>query len=258
MNRTAIPAIILAGGSREDKVAAAQGKPVKALCVVGGRPLVCYVVDAVSGAGLRPIVVATSPEAVEEMDKAVGGGAAVVAADGPRFTDTIRAGLAAVPDAERVLLATGDLPALTAEAVRRFVDEALASGAELVYATVRADTLDGAMAAGKRVRVKLREGKFVGGNLVLASPALVRRAVKLIEGAFSARKSAIGLARLLGFSFVLRFALGRLDIPAIVRRAESLLGCTAAVVISPDPEVCFDMDHPEDLALAEEVLAARR
>ena len=44
-----LPAVLLAGGRPDDKVAASQGKSVKALAELNGRPIVSYVVEALEG-----------------------------------------------------------------------------------------------------------------------------------------------------------------------------------------------------------------
>lgn len=252
------PAIVLAGGGPEDRVAASQGQPVKALVELRGRALVDYVVEALSRAGCEPIIVSTSRAAVGRVCEAIAAEVHVAEAEGPRFTDTLRAGLAALPEAAHVLLATGDLPLLTPEAVFDFVDHAQGLGADIVYSTVAVGSLRGHYARGRRLTVRLAEGRFTGGNLVLASPHALGRVMDVVESAFAGRKSPLALARILGIGFVLRFLMGRLDIPQIVARGREILGCPADVVISDYPEVCFDIDRPQDLEIASDILAARQ
>lgn len=251
------PTVVLAGGSGRDRLAAAAGLPVKALIPLRGRPLVDYVVAAVHEAAFGPIVVATAQAAAEPIARALGDRAQVRVAKGPRITDTLLAGMAAFPDAPRVLLATADLPLLTPESIRHFTDEAERTGADFVYSVVRREDLPGPYAAGRRLLVRLGDLRLTGGNLFFITPAFMQHALPVLERAFANRKNPITLAGLLGFSFIIRFLLGRLDIPTIIRRAEPVLGCSAAVVISPFPEVSFDIDRPVQLEVAERVLADR-
>ncbi len=257
VQQTPIAAVILAGGTREDKVAAAYGVPVKALAELRGRPLVSYVVQAIAEADLRPVVVATSAEAADRVQAAAGASAKVVVASGPRFTDTLSSGLEAVASYQRVLLATGDLPLLTPAAVQDFLSEALATGADIVYSTVPRSALGRILSKGRRLFVRLKEGRFTGGNLVLANQQALRCVIETVERAFAGRKSPVALAKLLSVGFVLKYLLGRLDIPTILRRGEQVLQCKAAVIVSSHPEVCFDIDRPEDLHIAEQALSSR-
>ncbi len=251
------PTVVLAAGSARDKVAAAAGLPVKALVPLRGRPLVDYVVAAVREATAGPIVVATAPPAADAVARALGDRAQVRVAEGPRLTDTLLAGMAAFPDAPRVLLATADLPLLTPQSVRHFTDEAERTGADVVYSVVRREDLPGPYAAGRRLLVRLGGLRITGGNLVSITPVFIQRALPVVERAFVSRKNPFALAGLLGLGFLLRFLCGRLDIPTIIRRAEPILDCSAAVIVSPFPEVCFDMDKPEQLDVAERILAER-
>ena len=189
-----LPAVLLAGGRPDDKVAASQGKSVKALAELNGRPIVSYVVEALEGAGVRPIWVATSVAAATDMHAAIADGAQILATAEPNFTDTLLLGLTAVGDVPAVLLCTADLPLLTPEAVTDFVDRARATGAEVVYSAVALDDLKPPYDSAVRVKVKLREGPMSGGNIVLAKPSALRHAIEVVQKAFAGRKSPLALA----------------------------------------------------------------
>ncbi|MCX7598164.1 MAG: nucleotidyltransferase family protein [Armatimonadetes bacterium] len=258
-----IAGLILAGGTPDDPLAASWGIPVKALIPVAGRPMVQYVAQALCEAGLAPVVVATTAgaeaaiQAVVDDLNAVGTPLCIAVADGPRFTDTLQAGLGPLATERPVLVATGDLPLLTAQAVEDFLTQAQATGADLVYSAVLVKHLTGAYAEAPRTAVRLREGKVTGGNLALSRPEVWRAAMARVEQAFAGRKSPLALARMLGLGFIVGLCLGRLSIPAIVRRGERVLGCRAAVVLSRYPEICFDVDKPAHIEAAERILASR-
>jgi GTP:adenosylcobinamide-phosphate guanylyltransferase len=253
-----VPAVILAGGRADDEIALAGAKAVKALVELGGRPMVSYVIDALKAAGVGPIWVVTSVEAAREMFEAVADGAQVLATAEPYFTDTLEVGLTAAGKAPSVLICTGDLPLLTAEAVRDFLDRARATGAEVIYSAVAIDDLKPPYEGEVRTKVKLREGRVSGGNVVLANPQALRRAVAMVQRAFAGRKNPFALARLFGVSFIARYLLGTLDVPTLRVRGSRMLGCKVDVVISKYPEICFDIDHPEHLHVARRVLEERQ
>jgi CTP:molybdopterin cytidylyltransferase MocA len=257
-----VAALVLAAGAASDPVAAQHGKPVKGLVEIKGRPLVSYVVEALAAAGCEPVVVVTRGAALGPMRAAVGPRVVVVEAQGERPADTLAAGLAVLPAAGYLLLATADLALLTPAAVRHFLEQARASQAALVYSVCRREAFVPPYNRVPRLMVRLREGVFNGGNLVLVERRQLEGMLEQVEYAFRARKQPVALARLLGLSFVMRLLLMQLGIPcldlaALVRRGEQLLGCRAAVVVTPYVEVCFDVDKLVDLQVAEEVLEAR-
>jgi len=252
-----MPAAILAGGDGRDKVAAAGGAPCKALVEIEGRPLVAWVADALAGAQTVGRVVAvegpggplTASGRTQDLE--------IVTARGPEFIDTMAAAAQAHPDAERILLATGDLPLLSAEATDGFVRSCQETQAELSYPLVRAEQLDRVFPGRGKSTVPLREGRFIGANLVI-----VARRFMLEEGAatartFARRKSLVGMCRMFGWGFVLRLALGQLSVTDLERRGSEMLGTTIEAVPTRWPEIAFDVDHAADLELARHFLRRR-
>jgi len=63
---------------------------------------------------------------------------------------------------------------------------------------------------------------------------------------FSARRSHLAMARLLGPLLVLRFLTRRLTVKQIESKAIELLGCTGGAVRGCAPELAFDIDYPSD------------
>jgi len=243
---------VLAAGNGGD-VAASAGVQAKALVPVAGRPLVSYVVEALRGAeSVEEVVVIRGPQAALPGEALAGAGQS--AAAGERFADTIAAAAEAAGD-RHVCLATADLPALTPEAVEATARFALDSGADLTYTINEIDAVAAAFPGTRRTTVRLREGRFTGGNLAVARPDALLRSLARIESAFGRRKSIVGLTLLLGPRFLLGLALGRLSVADAAARGEAILGCRIAVHVSPYPEIGFDVDKPCDLELAERLLA---
>jgi len=252
-----VAAIVLAAGTKSEPVSQASGLAHKAMLEVGGQAVVNRVVEALQPAQLvGEVVVVTAPDSPVQ-DVLVEGTAWVESAGGS-YVDTIMAGLKYHKDCQEVLLVTGDLPLLTAEAVDHFVAEALDSGAELCYSMVSAERAASFYGTTSHSAVRLRDGTFTGGNLALVSRQFVERQQQRLERAFANRKNPIGLARLLGGRSIFRYLLGRLTVADIVQRFNQILGCETMVVDSPYPEVSFDVDKPEHIAIAQQHLSERR
>jgi hypothetical protein len=219
-----------------------------------------YVVDAIRGSGLSEsgrLILAGDDLPAHYGGTRIPGGTSLI--------DTLLNGVAEMTLEERRLLVfTADIPFLTGDAVRDFVQRATSLGdAQFVYPIVDAALSAARFPGMKRTTLKIAEGTFTGGNVVLLDPAFLRANEALLRHAYAQRKSVTGLARLLGPGTLFRLVASRvmpllLPIPyleAAVGRA--LGGATARAVISPFPEIGADVDRPEDVAVAERILASR-
>lgn len=247
-----IRAAVLAAGRIDRELAAATGATAKALVRVGGRPIIDRVLQALDGSTfVEETKVVAAPESA-----LVGYlGDRAVAADGPELMDTVMTGLGALGTPERILVVTGDLPLITAEAVDHFCDQALQSEACIVYPVISQETCERIFPGSTRTYVRLRDGRFTGGNIaVLSRRFLTEQSVRLTE-AFAARKHPLRLCTMLGWGFLLRLLTGRLSLTQITERAESLLGVRVHVVQTPYPEIGFDVDKLTHLNSVEQWMA---
>lgn len=236
------------------ELAASAGVDSRALVPVGGRPLVTRVVEALQGAeSLERVVVVHAPG--RPLPEQAVLGAPQVGAAGERFSDTIAAAAREGGDGF-VCLVTADLPLLTPAAVDESVKFALDSGADLTYTIAEAGMVAEAFPGTVRTIVRLREGRFTGGNLVVARAASLLTGLERIETAFGRRKSIVGLTMLLGPMFLLRVAFGRLSVADAAARGAQIMGCRVAVHATRYPAVGFDVDKPSDLEVAERLLSA--
>lgn len=247
-------AAVLAGG-KAGALTPALPTAYKALVPIAGRPMVQYVVEALQAAEcVDEVVVICGPQGLLPPE-AVGGVKQVSAASGA-FSDTVAAA-ARIAENSRVLLATADTPLLTPGAADDTVRFGLDSEADLTYTMADAARVAAAFPGSKRTTVRLREGRFTGGNMVVAASDTLLLALKTIESAFARRKSIIGLALLLGPVFLVRLALGLLNVEAAAARGSEILGCKIAVHLTPYPEIAFDVDKPSDLIAAERAIQRR-
>ena len=108
----------------------------KQLAELDGRPLLEHVLAAMAAAGLDRVVVVLGAHADEVLDAVDLHGAEPVVCDGwdEGIGASLRAGAAALSDAEAIVVALGDQPHLSPEAVRRVV-AARGGGAHAVRAT---------------------------------------------------------------------------------------------------------------------------
>lgn len=244
-----VDAIILAGGDGEVIDPSCR---FKGLLPVAGRPLVQWVVDAFRSAETIDGVAVVMPTAeglgswVDTVDK-------LVVSNG-LFMDNVVAGAASFRVDRPVLVATGDIPLVTPEAIDDLVRRSLDSGADFTYPLVRRSDMEAQYPGSERTYFRLKSGQYTGGNAMLANPLLIPAARDLGQRLFDQRKNPVGMLRLAGLGFVARFLLGRLEPEDLGDKIRQLLGGSGAAVPTLHASLAVDVDKPSDLALAERVL----
>jgi hypothetical protein len=161
----------------------------------------------------------------------------------------VSAGLAVAGDEGEgfILIAAADVPLLSPAAVNDFLDAAQTAETDAAYAIVPSEDVYRVAPGIRKTFVRVADGTFTGGSLVLLRRGAFDRARPLIERAVRARKRPWELARLFGLAALVGFATGRLTIAALERRAEAL-GIRARAVVCRDAGVALDVDTVEMLA----------
>ena len=264
MTGGAFTAVVLAGDrTRDDPVARAAGVPCKALALVGGRPMVRRVLDALGAArevGSR-ILCGPRRDALEQDE-----GLRALVAKGEvewleaRATPSLSAdgALERVPPAAPVLLTTADHALLTPVVVDYFCEAARATGADVVVGLASAEQVTAAFPGTRRTILRLKGGGYCGCNLFAFLTPAGRGAIRYWRRVEQERKRPLRLvAGALGWSAVLDYALGRLTLDAALGRVSRRLGLRAGSLILPFPEAAVDVDSVEDLQLVRAIVEPR-
>ncbi len=235
----------MAGGTAKPDMIQATGITNRALIPIDGRPMLSYVVEALrAAAGVGQItVVGDLPDSEDYARIRDGGG----------FVENLFVGLEACRDSEYALVATADIPFISAEAVDDFTRNGMSLGADVVYPVVRVEECYRRFPGVKRTAVSLRDGKLTGGNMVLMRTAFMLAHRDRIAAAYAARKQPLRLALMLGLGTTARAAVALTVAPSLLSIAQleratgRMLGGTARAYISPYPEIATDIDRPSDL-----------
>jgi molybdopterin-guanine dinucleotide biosynthesis protein A len=257
-------AVVLAGDrTPDDPVARAAGVPCKALALVGGRPMVHRVLDALGAArdiGAR-ILCGPRRDALEQ-----DAGLRVLVDSGtvqwlpPAATPSLSAAAALdrVPAGAPVLLTTADHALLTPAVVDYFCEAARATGADVVVGLARAEQVIAAFPGTRRTILRLKGGGYCGCNLFAFLTPAGRGAAGDWRRVEQQRKRPLRLAAgVLGWSAILDYALGRLTLERALERMARRLGLRAGSVILPFPEAAVDVDSVEDLQLVRALAESR-
>jgi len=154
---------------------------------------------------------------------------------------------------DRALIVGVDLPLLTAEALRDFL-AAIPDDTDLAYPIARREDVERAFPEATWTYVKTGGGELTGGTIGFVRPAVLPRAMPLVDKAFDVRKNMAGLAAMLGFRFVLKLLRGTAQIEELEQRASALIGGKCVAVQTKRAELVLDVDTWEHLEMARRLL----
>lgn len=253
-------AIILAGSRPDhDRFAAANGVTSKALIRVGGEPMVARVAQTLLECAsiARVVILAQDAQALLQ------GEAGWLAAE-PRVSlacggDAITSSIAAVAGGDAapypVLITTADHALLRPEMVEAFI--AGCEGAEVAFAMVERRVVERVHPGTKRTWVKFSNGHFSGANLFALLNGASDVALSSWGRVEGDRKKALKLLMFLGPAILLRALTRTISLEGAAAKVGRNAGLHLRAVVLPFPEAAIDVDKPQDLELAERILAAR-
>jgi GTP:adenosylcobinamide-phosphate guanylyltransferase len=241
-------ALVLAGGGGSVLAGGVRPKAFAPLC---GRTMVEFVLSALRDAPSIGRIALVGPL---PLPPALAGQIDVRVEERGPLLENVAAGLEALGDDAPVLAAAADIPLLTGRAVEAFLSAARALDVDVAYGIVPREDVVRAFPRVHKTSVRLKEGVFTGGSLVLLRPRAFHSARPWIERAIRARKRPWELARVFGLRVVVGLLTGRLRIGELERRAQMLTGIRARAVLSHDPEIAIDVDQAEVLAEVQEYL----
>ncbi len=254
---TKIGALVLAGSrlGAADPMALAAGVSHKALIPVGGRAMILRVVDALRESGRvgRIAVSIESATALRDVTADLGDEIVVLpAAEGPSKSVAQALDRLGTP----LLVTTADHALLRPEWVAYFLDH-LPKGADVAVALARRETILAALPDTQRTYLRFSDGAYSGCNLFHLATPEARRAVELWQQLEVLRKEPLRMMRVLGLGVLLRYATRTLPLAMALGHLGKKTALTLGAVEMPDGLAAVDVDKPQDLEIAERVLAQR-
>ena len=241
-------AVITAGGLVEGDFARTIGTRVKALAPLGGSTMLERAIDAARNAGAQRVAVvggesvrACCATRVER----------VIEADDDGGENVLRA--LAAWDGAPLLYLTSDMPFVTAESLQRFAERS--AGYAVTMPLAEHDAYVQRFPNAPEHVVELGGERVANGNAFFIAPEAIAPLRVWATRFFDARKSKLGMARLLGPALLLRFLFRRLTVAAIERKAERALRLRVAAIRGADPEICYDVDTLQEYLYARNSLA---
>jgi len=254
-------AVILAGGMEEpgSPLFHVTGPTNKCLTPLCGKPMVQWVVEAVDQA---PSIAHLHVLGLDESSGLSSSKPLAFYPDEGSMLSNILAGIEIVhqerPEATHLLLASGDIPALTPDIVEWRIQAGLAHNVDIDYAVVEEDVMEARFPGANRSYLKLKDAKVCGGDLNIVHVSSVTRDRATLERIFAARKSALKQAGLIGWDLLILLLLRQLTLDGAVAKVTSNLNISGYATRSPFAEVAMDVDKPHQLDILKQDLARKR
>ena len=245
-------AVLIAGGIPE------SGDPLyeftrglnKALLDICGKPMIQWVLDALENAEKAGKLVIVGLESDSGL---VSSKVARYIASKGDLLENVRAGILKIleinPSAERALIVSTDIPAITPQMIDWLVDEAEASAHDVYYNVITRQVMETRYPKSNRSYVKLKDMEVCGGDMNVLSTKIVTGDEALYARIVEARKSPFKQASLIGFDNLLLYLLRAMDLNGAVRRVSKRLNLKGRAILCPYAEIGMDVDKPHQLEI---------
>lgn len=254
--------ILAADRGPDDPVARAAGVSCKCLTPVSGRPMVFHVLsslDASQEVNLK--ILCGPPQSILDQEAdlrdLVATGKVKWFVNQATPSSSAYHVLQTLPDEVPVLLTTADHALLTTRMVDHFCGEAKATGCDVVMGIARHEVVLKAYPQTRRTATRLEDGAYCGCNLFAFLTPRARQAADFWRQVEAQRKSPLRVIKVLGWTAVSRYLMGRLSLAGALERVSRRLGFKAGVVIMPFAEAAVDVDSVEDWKLVERIMEQR-
>ncbi len=255
MTAPSYSAVIL-GGGRSPWLQPLAGTQVLCLARLQGRRLLDWQLAALRSSGrVGRIVVALDQAALGQAEPLPEGVTAIAA--GRSLPDTcLKAAAYLAEPASKLLFLCQDIPLVTPAAIQDFLAqcEARPEG-ELYYPIIPKEACLAAYPGTQRTFIRIKEGSFTGGNMMLVAASVIPRGQAKAEELFALRKKPWQFCRWLGWDFIFKLFFHRLAAAEAEVRMTRLMAMESKLIFCPYPEVGVDVDKAADWALLTELSA---
>jgi GTP:adenosylcobinamide-phosphate guanylyltransferase len=254
-------AVVLAGGTPqpgEYLYEDTKGNP-KAMLDIAGKPMIQWVLDALSGAKTieQVVVIGLPAECCDVRCKKP----LSFFPNQVDMIENIRTGALKVleinPQATHFLTVSSDIPAITSEMVDWVVNTSMETDHDAYYNVIQREVMEARFPNSRRSYVHLKDMDVCGGDMNMIRAQTVTANEALWKMIVDSRKNALKQAALLGYGtlFLLLFRLLTLD--RAVQIASKRFSIKGRAIVCPYAEVGMDVDKPHQLAIMRADLAKR-
>lgn len=251
-------AVILAGGGKgkDEELTRGEGVENKAFIDLHGRPMLAHILDALAEAPSIGEVAVVGPE--RELSSLLGKEKlfSTVAEEGG-LLENVAAGLKTLDQQQPALVLTADIPLIDGAVIEGFLKLCAPFDGDFYYPILEREICQRHFPQMKRTYVRLREGRYTGGNMALLRPDWFARTRHRLDLFVAFRKKPLKLFRILPAGFIFKFIFKRLTVGDLESYLSEMLEAKARAVPCDFVEIGTDVDKTSDLEVVRQALRGR-
>jgi GTP:adenosylcobinamide-phosphate guanylyltransferase len=222
----------------------------KALLEVCGKPMIQWVLDALTGAETVDSIVVIGLDESASLD------CPKIRAYIPNqggMLNNIRAGMLKVqelnPSARHILAVSSDIPGIRAEMVNWVVQNAMKTDLDIYYHVIERSVMEARYPGSKRSYTRLKDIEVCGGDMNILRQMAGTDKDALWEKIIAARKNVLKQASIVGFDTLFMLLTRQVTLDQAVEKVTRKLKITGQAVLCPFAEIGMDVDKPFQLDL---------
>lgn len=246
-----IDVLVLAGGRNQGELKEYAATDYEALIKINNIPMIDYVISAVKKATNIDEIAVIGPK--KELENTINKKVDLIIETTNSMVDNIEKGINKLTPQNYVLIVTSDIPLVTADMYDNFIGACQKKQADIYYPIICKEN-NGKFPETEKTYVRLVEGSFTGGNIVIIRPEVLKGILEILKKVMLCRKKPWKLSRLLGLKFLLKLLVGKLSLSEIENRVSEIVGHKSVSIKMDYPEMGFDIDNPGDLEIMSEYI----
>jgi GTP:adenosylcobinamide-phosphate guanylyltransferase len=250
-------AIILAGGipQPEDPLYSYTNGDAKALVDIAGKPMIQWVLDALSGAKHvdNVIIVGLSPKNRLKSKKPL-----YYLSNQGRMLSNIVEGVGKSIElnnkSQYVMIVSADVPTLKSEMVDWLVDTCMKTQDDLYYGICPRNVMEKRFPGSNRTYTKLKDIELCGADINISHVRMATEHLEMWESLIGSRKNPFKQAGIIGLGTLWKVFTKSLTLDELAATVSERIGIKGRAIVWSQAEPCMDVDKPHQLELLTEDL----
>jgi len=253
-------AIVTAGGIPQpnDPLYNLSRGEAKALIDIAGKPMIQWVLDALSEARNvdNVIIVGLSPKSHLQCKKPLH----YLPNQGKMLANLIAGvekSLELNPQNQYVLIVSSDIPTLQPHMVDWLVETCGQTQDDLYYGVCRREVMERRFPDSRRTYTRLKDMEVCGADMNIVHVNMARQHLEVWEALIANRKNPLAQARVLGLDTFFLLLTRRITLDEAVQRFSQRIGVKGRAIVWQYAEPCMDVDKPHQLEVVRADLTRR-
>jgi molybdopterin-guanine dinucleotide biosynthesis protein A len=245
-------AIILAGGipQPEDPLYSYTNGDAKALVDVAGKPMIQWVLDALSGAKHvdNVIIVGLSPKNKLKSKKPL----FYLSNQGRMLSNIVRGvekSLELNKKSEYVMVVSADVPTLKSEMVDWLARTCMETQDDLYYGVCPKNVMEKRFPGSNRTYTRLKDIELCGADINITHVRMATEHQEMWESLIGTRKTPFKQAGIIGLGTLWKVFTKSITLDGLVSIVSERIGIKGRAIIWSNAEPCMDVDKPHQLEL---------